>query len=352
MGISLITTVRNEEETIEKLLYSVSTQTIKPDEIVIVDGFSTDRTVELIESFDRLPIRLIQERSNIARGRNVAIANARNKIIAVTDGGCVLDSGWLEQITAPFENSADVVAGNYRAHVESLFDAYQCSFMNMFKSGDGLDAIAISSRSLAFRKSVWENLGGYPEWLNFSEDTYFHEQFFRRGYRVAFAPGATVTWTLRKDVKSLFRQFFLYMEGDGIAGLHPGRHAVRFLSYALGSVLLWRGVTKKPAFLPFLLAASGFYLAEPLSKFRRLNRYPLLGRPLVDLPLLLLLVDGAKMAGYLSGFLKRIREGSENRVTRKQDGSSLVPEAPSSAPTDLPVVGSRAKEADWPRRTT
>ena len=50
MKTSFITTVLNEEKTIEGLLESLNNQTLKPDEIVIVDGGSTDRTIAEIKN--------------------------------------------------------------------------------------------------------------------------------------------------------------------------------------------------------------------------------------------------------------------------------------------------------------
>jgi glycosyltransferase involved in cell wall biosynthesis len=51
MKVSLVTTVLNEEKTIEKFLDSVISQTRKPEEVVIVDGGSTDETLEKVQKF-------------------------------------------------------------------------------------------------------------------------------------------------------------------------------------------------------------------------------------------------------------------------------------------------------------
>ena len=132
MGISLITTVKNEEQSIGDFLSSIACQTTVPDEVVIVDGGSTDNTTSLIRNFKGLNIRCIEQRSNIASGRNLAIRNAQHEIIAVTDAGCRLRPDWLERITAPM-GSADVVVGNYRPIVNSLFDACQDSIIGIVR---------------------------------------------------------------------------------------------------------------------------------------------------------------------------------------------------------------------------
>ncbi len=66
---SLIVTVRNEAASLDELLESVAAQTQPPDEIVIVDGGSTDRTWTTLQGWtERLPLRTLREPgANIAR---------------------------------------------------------------------------------------------------------------------------------------------------------------------------------------------------------------------------------------------------------------------------------------------
>src|SRR6187401_1554068 len=96
--ISLVMTVRNEAKSLPHLLESVFAQTLLPNEIVIVDGGSTDGTQDAVRAYTgRLPLRLIEEPgANISRGRNRAIREAAHDVIAVTDAGVRLDPRWLE----------------------------------------------------------------------------------------------------------------------------------------------------------------------------------------------------------------------------------------------------------------
>lgn len=308
MGVSLITTVLNEEDSILPFLRSLAGQTRPPDEVVIVDGGSRDGTVERIRSFQDLTVRCVVRPSNIAEGRNIAIRLASHEIIAVTDAGCRLDPDWLERITA-FDDGTDVLVGNYKPLIRNVFDACQYGFVGLFASHHDVRRFPISSRSLAFRRRVWEEIGGYPEFLDYSEDTYFHKQILRRGYRVRWVRDAFVAWEQRPTMKAVYRQYFRYMEGDGLAGMNTGRHALRFGVYG-GAALLALGPWHPLALVP-LAAGLGAYLYRPVSAFRRLGLYPLLGRPLVLIPALLLVIDAAKMAGYISGRIKALRRGTQ-----------------------------------------
>ncbi len=174
MKVSLIVTVLNEAESVGRLLDSVSAQTRPPDEVVIVDGGSRDATVDVIRRYaDRLPLRLLVEAgANIARGRNLAIAAATGDVMAVTDAGVRPVAAWLAALAAPFESAPpppDVVSGFFVADSESAFETALGA--TTLPDVDEVDAANFlpSSRSVAYTKSAWAAVGGYPEWIKSNE---------------------------------------------------------------------------------------------------------------------------------------------------------------------------------------
>ena len=78
-------TVRNEAHNLPRLLESVMAQTVRPADIVIADGGSTNGTQEIARSYtDKLPLRLLEmPGANISEGRNAAIRAALNNISSV-----------------------------------------------------------------------------------------------------------------------------------------------------------------------------------------------------------------------------------------------------------------------------
>ena len=116
MNISVCITVFNEEGTIAPLLDSLLNQSKKPDQIIIVDGGSNDRTVEIIRHYQRKDgrIKLLVEKCSRARGRNLSVEIAKGDIIAMTDAGCLPAKDWLKKLTTPFNTKkVDVSAGFY-----------------------------------------------------------------------------------------------------------------------------------------------------------------------------------------------------------------------------------------------
>jgi hypothetical protein len=162
------------------------------------------------------------------------------------------------------------------------------------------DRFMPSSRSVAFRREVWEKAGGYPEWLPIGEDMYFNFRVLETGARRRFAPEALVRWRLRPDLRSTMRQYFRYGEGDGRAGMYPRRHALRFATYAGAAALLGLS-TRRPALGVLVPLAVGVRMRPAYRRaFQRLDRTEA-ALSVVALPALELLIDLSKMAGYVSG---------------------------------------------------
>ena len=112
---ALIITVFNEEKTINRLLESILIQTEKPNQVVLVDGGSTDDTVKRIKSYGNR-FEVVVKKGNRSIGRNEAIRLADAEIIGITDAGCVLDKNWFKNITADLVGTdIDVAAGYYKA---------------------------------------------------------------------------------------------------------------------------------------------------------------------------------------------------------------------------------------------
>ena len=317
--ISLIATVLNEGDNIHRVFDSIKRGTRQPDEIVIVDGGSSDDTLAIMQRYAaELPLRLFVEPGcNISRGRNRAIAEARGDIIAVTDAGVRLSERWLEAITAPLlaDPALNVVGGFFRADPQSAFEtALGAATLPLEDEIDGASFLP-SSRSIAFRKSAATAIGGYPEWLDFCEDLVFDLRLRWGGAAFAFAPAAIVYFRPRRSLRQFFRQYYLYARGDGKANLWAKRHLIRYLTYlALAPGILIAGALVHPAFLLLFPLAAAAYLAQPYRRLPAVMRRAPVRSPwvwlycLFMLPLIRLTGDVAKMVGYPVGWRWRLAQ--------------------------------------------
>lgn len=221
MKVTLICPTYNEESSIASLIESMLKQTKKADEIIFVDSYSKDKTAEIIQSYSRKEksIKLIQEKSNIAQARNIAIRNSKYDIIACTDASSILKKDWLEKIIVPFnDESVDVVSGGFIAISDGGVEDY-ISMITVKPIEEWNEKTFLpSGRSIAFRKKVWEVVGGYPEAkrksMEAGEDTLFDLKLKERGFKFKLEKDAIVYWHGRNNVKDFFKQFIRYGRGD------------------------------------------------------------------------------------------------------------------------------------------
>ena len=268
MKVSVICTLKNEESSAKELIDSLLSNYRMPDEIVIVDGGSTDRTIEIINSYIKrgAPINLIIKTDvNIAEGRNRAIKNAKHDFIASIDAGCKADKDWLKNLLIPFEEnpSIDVVAGFFLPYAGSKYEEVVGELLYPKLESMNTERFLPTSKSIAFKKRCWENVGGYPEWLFTGEDTLFDLKLKESGYKFAFAKDAIVYWRPRSTLYGLFKQYFLYAKGTTQAGITRtitfeayGRNTVKYmvphtLKYCLS--LLKKGQIVHLFYVPIIL---------------------------------------------------------------------------------------------------
>ncbi|MEO8289228.1 MAG: glycosyltransferase [Chloroflexota bacterium] len=312
-------TVRNEAATLPGLLDSVLRQTVRPAEIVIVDGGSTDGTPDVARGYsDRLPVRVIEmPGANISEGRNAAIEAAQNSIIAVTDAGVRLDPRWLDALVTPLLDAVadiDVVSGFFVADPQTPFErAMGATVLPTLRDIDPATFLP-SSRSIAFRKDAWDAIGGYPEWLDYCEDLVFDIRLKELDKRFLFAPQAVVHFRPRSNLLAFYLQYYRYARGDGKADLWRKRHAIRYLTYIGGPAIVlfsWRARKSPFGKVGLLLAASAgaAYTARPYMRLLPMLRDLPARQSIFALsmvPVIRLTGDIAKMAGYPVGVLWRL----------------------------------------------
>ncbi|MFZ5427241.1 MAG: glycosyltransferase [Thermodesulfobacteriota bacterium] len=303
MKVSLIVTVKDAESTIGAFLDSVASQSRKPDEVIVADLGSADRTRALVESHP-LGARLETVQGNNAEGLNRAISLASGEVMAVSAADCVLDHDWLEMISGL--QGADIVAGACSPMIESLFDACQYSVRVFSRPGSKGGGVELSNRSLAFRKVVWEELGGFPEWLDASEDSWFHDMMRQSRFIIRQEPRAVANWRMKPGLKNIYLDFHASTQGDGRALQRTKSHMARLIGYAAGVEMLlmsfWRA-----GWLLALALGFGAYLWQPVRVFRRLGAYPLTARAVAEMARILVVSDAGKILGYLAG-LKNAHE--------------------------------------------
>ena len=219
--MSVICTVYNEGVAVGDLVEDVLRQLQPGDEFVVTDAGSEDGSREVLADLaGRHPaLRIVDQPGGRSVGRNTAVRAARHDHIACIDGGCRPLEGWLDNLREPFADGAEWVAGFYEARGDTVrATCYGLVMVYVLEEVDPATFLP-SARSVAFSRRAFEAAGGFPEHLDFAEDTAFDEAMLATGLHPVFRGDARVTWAPPATVAELARTLFRWGRGDGQAGL-------------------------------------------------------------------------------------------------------------------------------------
>jgi glycosyltransferase involved in cell wall biosynthesis len=314
--VSLVVSVLNEAQTIQPLLLALARQTVLPQEVIIVDGGSTDNTLQQIQGWQaehqhksksfKLQVKQLDQ-ANRSQARNWGITQAKHNLIAITDAGCIPQPSWLENLLKTYQKTqADIVAGYFYGLPKTAFEQAVVSYTLEMPGRVNPDKFMPTTRSVLLQKSAWEKLGGFDENLSLNEDFVFFHQAQQQNFKIAFARNALVGWLPRQTLSEFAKMIFKFAQGDTYAGIVRARVKLLFARYSLALLFLLYLIFVYQASLSKITltytALLLFYLVWAISKN---VRYAPQGW--YWLPVLQLMADVSVMAGSLVGWLRRWR---------------------------------------------
>jgi len=312
LRVSLVIPVKDEEGSLEALIGSIQSQTRPPEEIILVDGGSTDGTVDLARRLTRHDPRfrvLEAGEATPGRGRNVGIAAATYDWIALTDAGIRLEATWLERLVEVLQRDprVRVVYGNHEPIPGSFFErcaALACVSPKRRRPGGWMrDPIVASS---LIHRSVWRSVGGFPD-LRASEDLIFMERIEQHGFRTGWAPEATVWWQLQPSLVGTFRKFVLYSKHNVWAGRQRHWHYGVARAYLAAALFLFLAILDSPLWVAVLLAGAAARVAKRIWCRREDRGVLWLLNPLqfLGVGVVLVALDMATLAGWVQAVLSK-----------------------------------------------
>jgi len=117
--IAAIITVHNRVSYLEKCLYSLINQSVKPEEIIICDDGSDENIIEFLKSFseqNNCKIKYIRQEFNgfrVARSRNNAVLYSKSDILVFLDSDVILTKNYIKKIYDFFQGNRNCFVTNY-----------------------------------------------------------------------------------------------------------------------------------------------------------------------------------------------------------------------------------------------
>ena len=203
MKISIITITYNSAKTLPRALESVRSQTYGDIEHIIIDGASSDGTVEIIKNYSKGPSDKVPSTKEVhwVSEPDGGIYDALNKGIRMATGDVI---GFLHsddvlyspdsigQIAAAFESSkADVVYGDLQyCNGDKVTRRWRS---NAFKPSSLKFGWMPPHPTLYVRREVYEQVGEYDSWFRISADYDMILRIFTAGYKTHYIPQVLVS---------------------------------------------------------------------------------------------------------------------------------------------------------------
>lgn len=207
--ITVVISTRNRGAQIVRTIETILVSDYAPFETWVVDQSDDNLTEEALRRYLTAPgLGYIRTDSRgIARGRNLGIEKTNGELIALTDDDCEVTSNWLRELANAFSMDqrigivfSNVLAGAYDREL-GFIPAYVRSGPFLAKSMWEKHHIEGIGASMAVRRSVWRELGGFDDMLGAGapfrsgEDLDFCLRALQRGYWVYETPRTHVIHT-------------------------------------------------------------------------------------------------------------------------------------------------------------
>jgi len=200
--ISVIIPTLNEGKVILRCMKSLSKQTFKDFEIVIVDSGSKDETLSIVKKYTK---RIIYEpRRGVPLARNRGVRECKGDIVVCTDGDSVYPTDWLEKIAKHFEDKEVVAVGGPIAPAENklkhrLIFKVTTDYFARFAKLFGF--IVFQGSNSSFRRDAYEKAKGYNENIRTLDDNELPNRIKKLG-KVVFDPSLVIKTSTRRFEKA------------------------------------------------------------------------------------------------------------------------------------------------------
>jgi glycosyltransferase involved in cell wall biosynthesis len=182
---SIIIPTLNEEKFVPKLLQSLTEQSVKDFDVVVVDGKSKDRTVAVVNKFvGKLPLTVeVSEKTGVSVQRNMGAKIGKADWLVFVDADGVLLPNFIERIGSFIDRKHPKIFTSWlKADGDEAMDSIGGFLLNI-----SIEATVLIDRPWApgpltvVRRDVFDMVGGYDEEASYGEDHDLSMKIYKRG---------------------------------------------------------------------------------------------------------------------------------------------------------------------------
>ena len=218
--ISIIIPTYNAQGYLDKLLNTILSQSLKEYELIIIDSFSKDKTVEIAKKYTDNVIVIPQNEFDHGGTRAYAAKIAKGEILVfLTQDALPYDEFSIENLVKVFEDEKVGAAYGRQLSYEdtNLFGKHLREFnypnSTIVRTKDSISQYGIKTAQLsnsfaAYRKSVLEEVGNFKDNLILGEDVYTGAKMILAGYKLVYTAEAKVYHSHSYTVWQEFKRYF------------------------------------------------------------------------------------------------------------------------------------------------
>lgn len=197
-------------------------QLLKADKVIVIDSSSSDNTAKLADESGFLVHSIPKSEFNHGGTRNQAVEFATSfadVVVFMTQDAILASPDSLANLLAPFvDPEVAAVCGRQLPHYNATPLAAHARYFNYPSESKvksqadismlGIKTAFMSNSFAAYRLSVFEELGGFPDNTILAEDMYLTAKMILSGYKVAYCAEATVFHSHNYTLKQEFQRYF------------------------------------------------------------------------------------------------------------------------------------------------
>lgn len=200
---SIIIPALNEARYLPKLLSDLSGQSYRDFEVIVVDGGSTDKTVELAKKYvKQLPKLTIlnSPRAHVCTQRNLGAHHSRGEVLIFSDADNRLPPYFLQGIKYRWESSkSDLLSPYFEPDLKTPRNETIASAINLyFELQMAIKPRYLLESLIVVSTNSFKTIGGFNETIDYAEGKSFIEDLHKLGFTCKFIRDPSYTFSFRR----------------------------------------------------------------------------------------------------------------------------------------------------------